>query len=279
MARTWVYAVVDAAPGRRRDLRPCSRTSTRSSRLGDARERAGRGPGRADARRRGSSTTRHLASRSSAEWAAGRWSTRRAGAGACAGGGWRRRRPRWRGADPSSLDVPDFGLDDADGIIGLIVAIVAIVVLAAFVAFVALPLAILLVELLIFVVLAEAGIAGRLAFGRPWTLEAGWPTAAPCQDVVGRRLARQPRRAGRDRHRGRARSTRGAQRCCFVGRTRTSLSDTFGGWAEHVDDGVGDVRAALQLRTSPIRRRWASCARSRLCVPSARSPPRPARRP
>lgn len=94
-----------------------------------------------------------------------RWRVRRRWLG-------RWRRPRWRGADPTSLDVPDFGLGDADGIIGLIFAIVAIVVLAAFVAFVALPLAILLVELLIFVVLAGAGIAGRLAFGRPWTLEA-----------------------------------------------------------------------------------------------------------
>jgi hypothetical protein len=81
-------------------------------------------------------------------------------------------RPRWRGADGGFFDVPDIGVGDADGLLGAIVAVVVIVILAAFVAFYLLPLAILLVEVLIFVVLAAAGIAGRLLLRRPWTLEA-----------------------------------------------------------------------------------------------------------
>jgi hypothetical protein len=69
-------------------------------------------------------------------------------------------------------NLPDLGLDGADGILGVIAAIVFIIFVAAFVAFVLIPLAILLVEILIFVVLAWIGVAGRLAFRRPWRLEA-----------------------------------------------------------------------------------------------------------
>lgn len=81
-------------------------------------------------------------------------------------------RPRYRGADASNFDLPGGGFDAADGVLGAIVAVIAIIVLAAFVAFVVIPLALLLVEVLIFLVLAGAGLAGRVLLRRPWTLEA-----------------------------------------------------------------------------------------------------------
>jgi hypothetical protein len=82
-------------------------------------------------------------------------------------------RPRWRGSGDAFADASlDLGFDLGDSVLGVIAAIIAIIFLAAVVAFVLLPLAILLVEILIFVVLAVAGLAGRIAFRRPWRLEA-----------------------------------------------------------------------------------------------------------
>jgi hypothetical protein len=82
--------------------------------------------------------------------------------------------PRWRGArDGGGIDgVPDLGLDLDDGIFGAIAVVLVILAVAALLAFWILPLAILVVEVLAFVVLAAAGLAGRLAFRRPWRLEA-----------------------------------------------------------------------------------------------------------
>jgi hypothetical protein len=81
--------------------------------------------------------------------------------------------PRWRGARDDGIDVvPDLGLDLADGLFAAIAAVFAILAVAAFLAFWVLPLAILVVEVLAFVVLAAAGLAGRVAFRRPWRLEA-----------------------------------------------------------------------------------------------------------
>jgi len=83
-------------------------------------------------------------------------------------------RPRWRGTrDADAFNLADLGGDLGDsGILGAIAAIIAIVVLAAFVAFVLLPLAILLVEVLLFVLLAGLGLFGRVLLRRPWKIEA-----------------------------------------------------------------------------------------------------------
>lgn len=84
-------------------------------------------------------------------------------------------RPRWRGAsrDGSLLDgAPDLGFDLGDSVFGAIAAVLAIIALAALLAFYVLPLAILLLEVLIFLVLATAGLFGRVALRRPWRLEA-----------------------------------------------------------------------------------------------------------
>jgi hypothetical protein len=82
-------------------------------------------------------------------------------------------RPRWRGAQENGLEVlSDVGLALGDVSLGAIGAVIAIISVAAFVAFWILPLAILLVEVLVFVVLAAAGLAGRVALRRPWRLEA-----------------------------------------------------------------------------------------------------------
>lgn len=82
-------------------------------------------------------------------------------------------RPRWRGPDDGGLggiDLPD--LDVGDSVLGVIAAVLAIVALAALIAFFLLPLAVLFVEVLVFLVLAAAGLLGRVAFRRPWRIEA-----------------------------------------------------------------------------------------------------------
>jgi hypothetical protein len=83
-------------------------------------------------------------------------------------------RPRWRGTrDADAFSFADLGdgLGDS-GVLGAIAAIIAIVVLAALVAFVLLPLAILLVEVLLFLLLAGLGLFGRVLLRRPWRIEA-----------------------------------------------------------------------------------------------------------
>lgn len=92
-------------------------------------------------------------------------------------------RPRWRGTrDGDAFDWLDLGggLGDS-GILGVIAAIFVIVVLAALIAFVLLPLAILLLEVLVFLLLAGLGLLGRVLLRRPWRIEAraeGGPGAA-----------------------------------------------------------------------------------------------------
>lgn len=102
-----------------------------------------------------------------------RWKVRRRWLGT-------RRAPRWRGGDADALSWIDLGgFGGADGILGAIVAVLAIIALAALIAFFLLPLAVLLVEPLVFLLLAGVGLMGRVAFRRPWTLEArvvGGPT-------------------------------------------------------------------------------------------------------
>jgi hypothetical protein len=104
-------------------------------------------------------------------------------------------RPRWRGTrDADAFDVAD-GLGDFgdSGIFGVIAAVIAIVVLAALVAFVLLPLAILLVEVLLFVLLAGLGLFGRVLLRRPWRIEAraaGGGRRAVVREVSGWRDSR-----------------------------------------------------------------------------------------
>lgn len=116
-------------------------------------------------------------------------------------------RPHWRGTDNGWLDAtPDLGVSaDDGGVLGVIAVVVVIVFLAALVAFVLVPLAILLLEILLFVVLARAS-AGRSPAG----------ARAP------RRWRPSPPRWSGARgpgHRCRPRSSRGAKRPRGHGRT------------------------------------------------------------
>jgi hypothetical protein len=75
-------------------------------------------------------------------------------------------RSRWWWWGPPDFD---FGLD---GLLGAIGAVVTLVFLLVFLLTIVFPLIAFTLELLLFVVLATAGVIGRLVFGRPWRIEA-----------------------------------------------------------------------------------------------------------
>jgi hypothetical protein len=85
-----------------------------------------------------------------------------------------RRGPRWRGMSVgdvggSVFDLIGAGGDSLLGVIGFAFALAAAV---ALIVFFLLPLAILAVELLVFLVVVGLGVAARIVFRRPWLLEA-----------------------------------------------------------------------------------------------------------
>jgi hypothetical protein len=116
------------------------------------------------------------------------------------GRAWRRiRRTGRRTGD--GLDVassPGCGLDLVDELAIVIGAIVVVL----FVAFVAVPLLVALVDLLLLMLLTGLGLVGRVAFRRPWVVEAvgpsdlrltwrivGWQTSAESVDFIADALA------------------------------------------------------------------------------------------
>jgi hypothetical protein len=105
--------------------------------------------------------------------------------------GWRRKRRRAERAEGPSwsdlLDVPDIAAADD---IRVMLVIVALVLLAFSVWFFVLPVAILLLDLLFVLVLAGLAVFARVAFRRPWVVEAR--TAGETREwaVVGWRASR-----------------------------------------------------------------------------------------
>ena len=97
-------------------------------------------------------------------------------------------------------DIPDAGCapDLAEGI----VVVVVLVALSLFLIFIGIPFLVALGELLLVVVLAFAGIVGRVFFRRPWTVDAvspsgahhdwsvvGWKASEDARQFVGERIA------------------------------------------------------------------------------------------
>ncbi|MGH9111391.1 MAG: hypothetical protein ACRDZN_03695 [Acidimicrobiales bacterium] len=84
----------------------------------------------------------------------------------------RSRKVRRRTAELSDLPDPGCAPDLAEGIVVFIVLVVVIV----FLFFIGIPFLIALGEFVFVVVLAAAGIIGRVLFRRPWTLDAVGPS-------------------------------------------------------------------------------------------------------
>ena len=83
---------------------------------------------------------------------------------------WRRVRRRFRrsGERLDVLDGGGCGVDAVDGIVGVIVTVVVVLL----VLFVVLPLLLAVVDVLVVLVLALLGFVGRIAFRRPWAIDA-----------------------------------------------------------------------------------------------------------
>lgn len=92
---------------------------------------------------------------------------------------WVHRKLRWRGPKRTDLDftrgVDLTGFADVGDdlpIIGVILTVIALVLIAIVAVMFIIPAVIFLAELLIVVAIVGAGLAARVLFGRPWTIEA-----------------------------------------------------------------------------------------------------------
>lgn len=113
---------------------------------------------------------------------------------------WVHRKLRWRGKGSRTLDLMD-GADLVSWgsdlpVIGVVFAVFAIVLFIVAAVILIVPALIFLAELVILAALVGLGLAGRLLFGKPWTVEArrrdggetfqwkatGWRTS---RDLVG----------------------------------------------------------------------------------------------
>jgi hypothetical protein len=86
----------------------------------------------------------------------------------------RRWLPRWKKLGRADVgdfgpDVPDFGGDDL-GIVGTIVLAIFLVIAAIFLVLVLFNVVAIAIELMIFIVVALAGLFGRVVLRRPWTV-------------------------------------------------------------------------------------------------------------
>lgn len=119
---------------------------------------------------RGSDMARKVVSADGTSWSVGRR--------------WLPRRPRWRGKkrkkgkessaafDPFVADLLDLDVPVIGGVLAAVataVVIVALVVLAVTFVF---PAVILLIEVVLLALIAGVGLAARILFRRPWTVEA-----------------------------------------------------------------------------------------------------------
>jgi hypothetical protein len=105
-------------------------------------------------------------------------------------GGWRRRRGKGGGPELPNLDLPNIGGLDGDGCLVMIGVVLAAIVAALLFWWLLLPLLLLFVDLLVILVLLVAGIAARVLFRRPWTVQASASTGETLSvNVVGWRRA------------------------------------------------------------------------------------------
>jgi hypothetical protein len=74
--------------------------------------------------------------------------------------------------DPHGGDSPWWQLDGADDAVSLMLVLAAIALVVLIFTTVLVPVIAMTVELVLFVVLFLAGLAGRLLFRRPWTVRA-----------------------------------------------------------------------------------------------------------
>jgi hypothetical protein len=110
----------------------------------------------------------------------------------------RSRRVRRRTSDVG--DIPDPGCvpDIAEGIVFLLVLVVVVL----FLIFIGIPFLIALGELILIVLLTLGGVAGRVLFRRPWTVDAvdpagvhhawsvvGWRASAAARQLIADRIA------------------------------------------------------------------------------------------
>jgi hypothetical protein len=103
---------------------------------------------------------------------------------------------RRRTAEIGDFAEPGCAFDIAEGI----VVVLVVVALVLFLIFVGIPLLIALGELLLIVVLAVAGVVGRVLFRRPWTVDAIDPAGTRhAWSIVGWRASRDARRFIADR--------------------------------------------------------------------------------
>jgi hypothetical protein len=86
----------------------------------------------------------------------------------------RSRKVRRRAADAADLPDPGCAPDLAEGIFVFILVVLAVL----FLIFIGIPFLIALGELLLIVLLALAGVVGRVLFRRPWTVDAVSPGGA-----------------------------------------------------------------------------------------------------
>jgi hypothetical protein len=90
---------------------------------------------------------------------------------------WVPRKLRWRGKD---RDLPEGLMDGAEllslgddlPVVGVIAAVIAALVFGIALVLFIVPALIFLLELLLVLALISLGVAGRVLFGRPWTVEA-----------------------------------------------------------------------------------------------------------
>ena len=108
----------------------------------------------------------------------------------------RSRRVRRRATEVGDLPDPGCAADLAEGIVAFLV-VVAIVL---FLIFIGLPFLVALGELVLVLVLALAGVVGRVLFRRPWTIDAVAPDGTHHEwAVVGWRASGAARRLVADR--------------------------------------------------------------------------------
>jgi hypothetical protein len=110
----------------------------------------------------------------------------------------RTRKVRRRTSDLADVPDPGCAIDIGEGLIIVVGAIVAIV----FLIFIGIPFLVALGELLYIVLIALAGLVGRLLFRRPWTVDAvdprgahhhwsvvGWKASGAARQFVAERIA------------------------------------------------------------------------------------------
>jgi hypothetical protein len=73
---------------------------------------------------------------------------------------------RWWWWGPSDFDI------GIDGLVGAVLGVIVTVLVVTALFSVIFPLIALTLELIVFVIVATAGVIGRVVFGRPWRIEA-----------------------------------------------------------------------------------------------------------